>query len=318
MAKKFSLKSLKPREDKESKTTKGLQSNIDAELFINGAETETQKDVVENSLNQILDIPLEQIEPNHFNARIFYSEEKIKSRALSLTKEGQLVPAIVVMDGNKYKLIDGHYRYKAAILSNILTLRCEVLHGGMSGFDYFKASYAANEERDVQSVLDDAVAWKRMVETEGLSFTELCDITNRSKGEVSKVIRIGSIPFEYLAALSEKLTPIKTHAGYALAQIFDKLGSGDEFHSIIKKVVENDLSKQDVEKIKTDILNKNEKPVARPKKLPKHQFTDHNGKVKGSLDYSGKKINMKFEAPSAEAAEEIAKAIATILEDAHE
>lgn len=317
--KRKSLSKLSIKGSKERRAKKAMSGAdaIEAEKFINGSETETQKDTVELASNTILDIPLEQIEPNHFNARTFYREEVIQERAESLAREGQLVPAIVVREGDKFKLIDGHYRFKAAESINLPTLRCELLKDGLSGFEYFEASYAANMERKNQIILDSAVRWKQMTDEEGMTQETLMGIVKRSKGEVSKICNIGSLPMGILEHLAQKKTPVGVHAGYAIYQVFKKIGDTEELHSLVSKVVENDLNKQDVEKLRDDALGESRNVEKKPKAAPKHQFTDPKGKVKGNLDYKGKRINMKFEAPSAEKAEEIAQAIAKILEGVH-
>lgn len=309
---KFMLKGAKANRAKKNLSQ---EDKIKAEQFANEAETVTQVDTAEDSINHILDIPLEQIDPNHFNARTFYSDEKVKERAASLASEGQLVPAIVVRDGDRFKLIDGHYRYKGASLNGMATLRCEVLQEGLSGFEYFKASYAANEERQKQLILDSAVVWKKLVEDEGMSQQELCEITKRSKGEISKVIKIGSIPMQYMEVLAKKETPLGIAAGYAVSQIFDSLGDSSEFEKIVHDIVEGDLPKKDIEQMAKSIKTGATAKKKKSKTLPKHQITNSHGKVFGTLDQRGKKISMNFDATSPEQAEKILEKIAEILKE---
>ncbi|WP_172959773.1 ParB/RepB/Spo0J family partition protein [Thiomicrorhabdus aquaedulcis] len=313
---KVSLTPFKRTEKQDKPALTESEKAIASERFINGAETETQKDVAELARNTILDIPLTQLEANNFNARAFYPKKHVERRALSLTSEGQITPIIVIKNGERYKIIDGHFRFKAATELQWPTLRCEVLSENLSDLDMYRFSYAANEERKSQTLLDSAVVWRTFLEKNHMSLQELSEIVKRSQGEVSKILKIGSIPMPFLEDLSEKETPIGIHAGYAISRAYEIAGESEAFSSLVVKIVANDLNKQDIERLCDGLLNKKASPKKKP--LPKLQFTDTNGKLRGSLDYKGKNISMKFEAPSAEAAKVIATAIAELLEKQHD
>jgi ParB/RepB/Spo0J family partition protein len=293
-----------------------VDKQIAAERYVNGAETETQKDTVERSKNSVMDIPLDLLDPNELNARTIYKPAVIQERAASLSKEGQIVPlAVVALENGRYKIVDGHYRVKAARVLGLSTLRCEIRDENLSGFELFKISHAANEARTEQTVIDTASVSRYLVEESGVKREVLCEFLGRSEGELSKILRIGLIPIEFLEILSRKETAISIHSGYAIAQIYSEVSDTEVFMSCITKIVENDLNKQDVEKLRADLSK--EKPKPKPKSVPRHQFTNADGKIKGSLDLKGTKINMKFNAPSIKVANDISDAIALILEKAN-
>ena len=128
------------------------------------------------------------------------------------------------------------------------------------------------------------------------------------------MLKLGGLPRHYLELLSQKETEIGVHAGYSISQIFTELnGDSEGFLALVKKIVENDLNRTAIEKLRTDLLKEKKKP--KPKSAPAHQFTDAQGKVKGTLDVRGKKVSMRFEASSAETAKKITDAIAHILEE---
>src|SRR5574343_1862761 len=59
------------------------------------------------------EVPLDQIEPNPFNARHIYRPERVNELATSIGANGQETPGSAVAVGDKVILIAGHYRWKA-------------------------------------------------------------------------------------------------------------------------------------------------------------------------------------------------------------
>lgn len=290
------------------------QKKIAAENFINSAKTETDKDVAVNSKATVLDIPLKTLVASSFNARAIYRDSEIDSIALSLADKGQLVPAIVVAHGTGYMVVDGHYRLKGAEKLKWATLRCEVRTMNLSDYELFEASHTVNEERKSQTLIDSAITWKSMVDSSVATPEKLSQSFNRSKGEVSKILRLGGLPRSFLEMLSQKETEIGVHAGYSISQLFTELSDDlDKFTFLVEKIIKHDLNRSAIEKLRTDLLKEQKKP--KPKSTPYHQFTDAKGKVKGTLDVRGKKVSMNFEAHSAEAAKKITDVIAHILEE---
>jgi len=72
-------------------------------------------------------IPIEDIELNYRNPRKEFSKESLEELADSLKKHGQLQPIVVRRKGNKYELIIGERRVRAAVYADIPRLRAEIV-----------------------------------------------------------------------------------------------------------------------------------------------------------------------------------------------
>lgn len=72
-------------------------------------------------------IPIEDIELNYRNPRQDFSKESLKELADSIKKHGQLQPVVVRKKGNKYELIIGERRVRAAVYADISRLRAEIV-----------------------------------------------------------------------------------------------------------------------------------------------------------------------------------------------
>ena len=72
-------------------------------------------------------IPVEEIELDYRNPRQDFSKESLKELADSLRKHGQLQPVVVRRKSNKYELIIGERRVRAAVYADIPKLRAEIV-----------------------------------------------------------------------------------------------------------------------------------------------------------------------------------------------
>lgn len=316
MSKKFSLKG-KNLTSRKKRADDGSDKSVAAEKFVNSAETETQKDEILFSTNEIMEIPLKLIDANKLNARALYIKDEVKSRAESIANEGQLTPVIVqrIASSDRYELVDGHYRYQAVQLLQRATIRAEVLSERLSGLDLYKASYHANESRKQQSIFDSAVTWKSLLEEEVATRAQLMEMSGKTKGDVSKIVSIAFLPLESIEALLLKETPVGLSEAYAIYQYFKQAERAD-FDAFAEKLIENNWSRRDIENFIKDSSSQGERK--KTKAEPTFSFTDHKGKVAGTINVKGKQVNMKFKASSDEVAQEISEAVAKILEKAND
>ena len=72
-------------------------------------------------------IPIEDIELNYRNPRQEFSKESLEELADSLQKHGQLQPIVIRRKGNKYELVIGERRVRAAVYADIPRLRAEIV-----------------------------------------------------------------------------------------------------------------------------------------------------------------------------------------------
>ena len=72
-------------------------------------------------------IPIENIELDYRNPRQDFTKESLEELADSLKKHGQLQPIVVRRKGNKYELVIGERRVRAAVYADIPRLRAEIV-----------------------------------------------------------------------------------------------------------------------------------------------------------------------------------------------
>ena len=81
-----------------------------------------------NETFKIENIDIEKIIPNIYQPRIKFEESKIKELSKSIEKFGIIQPLILRKNGEKYEIIDGERRYKAAKELKLETVPARILN----------------------------------------------------------------------------------------------------------------------------------------------------------------------------------------------
>jgi ParB family chromosome partitioning protein len=164
---------------------------------------------------QHMKVPLDLIDDNPYNARSLYKPEKVAETARSMAANSQLVPGVAVRRGDRFVLIAGHYRKKGAKVANIPFLHLMV-YENVSDQDLYRLSYIENAERNDQTALDNAMAWKRLLD-EGVysSEVELAEALGLSKANVNKTVSVMNLDRTVLDIIEQK------HDLYGLTVLYE-------------------------------------------------------------------------------------------------
>lgn len=226
--------------------------------------------------------PLDVIHDNPYNARVIYRTEVIQMLAASISTKSQLVPALAVKHPTipgHYQLIDGHYRKKALLLTGLNVMNLVLIASGDAIHNY-KLSYTANEQRTGSTALDNAYAWKNLMDTGKIKeYKDIGEIVGVSPATITKTISLLNLPATALARIREVPDKIGVAIGYEITQ-FSKILSEEKLLHLINKIVVEDLSSRAVEQMR----NKSEEGVSRkPKELARAYKIQKDSQSIGSI-----------------------------------
>jgi len=128
----------------------------------------------------------------------------------------------------------------------------------------YKLSYTANEHRTRSTALDNAYAWKHLMEDGQIKeYKDIAEVVGVSTATITKTISLLNLSPAALARIREVPDKIGVAIGYEISQ-FSKILSEEKLLHLIDKIVDEDLSSRAVEQMRT----KTEDGVARkPKEL---------------------------------------------------
>ena len=191
---------------------------------------------------KVLDISTVAISGNPWQPRQDFDEESLKSLAESIKKDGLLSPVVVrKKEDNRYELIAGERRYRAAKLAGLLLIPAIVVD-----YDDRKAAEMAlveNLQREDLNPVEEGLAYQKLMETYGLTQEEVADKVGRSRPYVANLVRLLELPEEIKNFLIKKeLTPGQARPLLTLPSEAEKV-------SLARRIVREGLSARAVEEL---------------------------------------------------------------------
>jgi ParB family transcriptional regulator, chromosome partitioning protein len=125
--------------------------------------------------------------------RDVFDQEEIDQLATSLLDVGMLQPLVVrPLDGDRYELVAGERRLRAAMVAGLPTVPAIVR--ATEDADLLKEALVENIHRVQLNPLEEAAAYQQLLEDFGVTQEELASRLGRSRPTISNTIRLLSLP----------------------------------------------------------------------------------------------------------------------------
>ena len=188
--------------------------------------------------NTVNKIDISKIFPNKQQPRKNFEGKEIHELSNSIKTQGLIQPIIVRDLGNdSYEIIAGERRWRACQIAGVHSIDCVVLSA--SDDKVFELALIENIQRENLNVVEEAMAYKKLIETNNLKTEDLSKKIGKSPSHISNIIRILELDEE----IHEMIVLGKISMGHARALI----GVPDAI-SKAREIIEKKLSVRDVEK----------------------------------------------------------------------
>lgn len=185
-------------------------------------------------------IQLSLIRENPFNSRVNYDDEEIKSLSYSMKINGLLTPIKVRRKGERYEVVFGHRRFRAAKVLGWETIRAEI--EDCTDEQMLKLSLVENIERKKISDYEMGLCFLRMNREFNLTYEQIGKLVGYSKTHVCNYIRMANLFDSETLKNSPDLVPylcqITEHHSRILLQVKDEKSRS----SALKMIVSNHFS----------------------------------------------------------------------------
>ncbi len=153
----------------------------------------------------IKEIPVDEIIPNPYQPRRSLHEESLEELAQSIREHGLIQPLIVTRDeeSGKYQLIAGERRWRAAMMAGLSTVPAIVKE--VSPRQMLEIALVENIQRADLNPLEEAEAYRFLIEEFGLTQEEVAKRVGKSRAAVANTVRLLRLPPEVKKALAEGL-----------------------------------------------------------------------------------------------------------------
>ncbi len=193
------------------------------------------------------EIRLERIQPNPFQPRRTFDDEKLKELAASIKEHGILQAVVVSPSGedDKYILVAGERRCRAARLAGLETVPAVV-----KAFDknsMLEIALIENIQREDLNPVEEARAYKKLISDYSYTQEELARRIGRSRPSIANSMRLLSLSETVLNSLSiGELTPGQVRPLLAI-------NDPDRQQAVAKQIIEEGLSAREAEKMVSKI-----------------------------------------------------------------
>ncbi len=190
-------------------------------------------------------VPIDLVDPNPFNARRIYRPERINDLATSIAASGQLIPGIATIREERYVLVAGHYRWRAIKVAGLHTMNL-MIHEGLTDQELYHISFKENDERTQQSPLDNALAWRDLIDR-GIYQNEsaIAEVTGQSLANVNKTISILRLSEPVLEMVRQRPENYALSALYELV-LLEQAAGKDAALAIAAKVGAGEIGRKEV------------------------------------------------------------------------
>jgi len=202
-------------------------------------------------------IPIDSISPNPAQPRRRFNEESLKELAASLKEHGLVQPIIVRPSGTGYEILVGERRWRAAKLAGEKSIPAVIREAETP--ECLQLALVENLHRDDLNGIEEATAYRQLMEEFGMSQDEVAQKVGKSRSAVANALRLLQLPVEVQATVvAEEITP--GHARTLLAL------QGDPYQAVLlQRIIEEDLSVRQTEDIARKRLGGGEEQPEREK-----------------------------------------------------
>jgi ParB family transcriptional regulator, chromosome partitioning protein len=183
-------------------------------------------------------IDISKIYPNKKQPRKNFEEKEIKELSESIKNQGLIQPIVVrETSSGMYEIIAGERRWRACQLAGLHSVNCVVMN--VDDKNVYELALIENIQRENLNVVEEARAYKNLIELNGIKNEELSKKIGKSTSHILNLIRILDLDDE----IHQMIIDGKISMGHARALI----GVPNAVEKA-KEIFEKKLSVRDIEK----------------------------------------------------------------------
>lgn len=191
--------------------------------------------------DEIREVPLEKIRANPAQPRKIFDEAKLAELAESIREHGLIQPLVVRPAAEGFELVAGERRWRAARMAGLSQV--PVVIKELTPVEVMEVSLVENLQREDLNPMEEAMAFRTLIEDFGLTQEQLARRVGRSRSYIANTLRLLSLPAE----VQESVSRGTLSAGHAKAIL--SLTDTAEQVKLAREVIRRNLSVRAVEEL---------------------------------------------------------------------
>lgn len=141
--------------------------------------------------DSVVNINLNNIEPNKDQPRKQFDKEKLEALADSIRDNGVIQPIIVVKNGDRYKIVAGERRWRAAKSAGLTTIPAVIRN--YSDSEVAQIALIENLQREDLNPIEEAVGYKTLIDKFKMTQEDVSSKIGKSRSAIANSIRLLSL-----------------------------------------------------------------------------------------------------------------------------
>ncbi|MEA2097946.1 MAG: ParB/RepB/Spo0J family partition protein [Patescibacteria group bacterium] len=193
-----------------------------------------------STLNEVIEIPTENIVPNPNQPRYYFDGDNLKELSESIKEHGVIQPILVTkIDNHKYELIAGERRLQATKLVKIKKIPAIIRSA--TNQEKLELALIENIQRHNLNSIEEAKAYQKLQTEFSLTQKEVAKKSGKSRSAIANIVRLLDLPVEIQRGIiKEKIT--EGHARAILG-----LENQEKQRALYKLILKNNLTVRDTE-----------------------------------------------------------------------
>ncbi len=210
-------------------------------------ETAYENNIEDN--NNVIEIDIFKINPNPYQPRKIFDEEKIQELSDSILSHGLLQPIIVTKDYDKYIVVAGERRLRASKLAKLKTIKVIVIN--IEDKKLREYALIENIQRADLNILEIAYSYSSLINEHNITHEELALMVHKSRSSITNILRLLTLS----VYTQQMLSANKISQGHAKLIIgLDE----EEQKKIVDSIIGQKLSIRETDKLIKELKNTTE------------------------------------------------------------
>ena len=238
--------------------------------------------------DEIIDINISELRVNPYQPRKVFDDEALNELASSIKEHGVFQPIIVKKSIKGYEIVAGERRYRASKLAGLDKIPAIVRD--FNDEQMMEIALLENLQRENLTAIEEAEAYKLMVEKLELTQEQLAKRVGKSRSHVTNIIGLLRLPKD----VQEMVNSSKISMAHA--RVLSKLDSVSQIEELAHKIIKDNINVRQLEDMANskEVVKKNK--IKSSKKTNEYKYVEDlmREKLDTKVKINNKKIEITF------------------------
>ena len=238
---------------------------------------------------EIVEIPISELRVNPYQPRKYFNDEALAELAASIKEHGVFQPIIVKQSIKGYEIVAGERRFRASKMAGLEKIPAIIR--AFTDEQMMEIALLENLQRENLSAIEEAIAYKNMIEQLSLTQDELARKVGKSRSHITNILGLLRLPKEVQQMVAED----KISMGHA--RVLSKLESDEKIIEMAHQIIDSKLPVRELEEMtSTPSVEKKIKIVRKSSSSNEYKYVEDmlRDKLDTKVKIKERKIEISF------------------------